>query len=139
MGANKPNSMRDFGIDKLSDDILVHILSGLNLKEAARTSVLSRRWKYLWMPAIRNLEFDDTGMKIRKFKSWVNTVLKLYKPHLVDSLIIRISDLQPRSFLLSSRISHTVNSWIRFALQKGVHRIRLDIRGDYAFPNIEKM
>ncbi|KAJ4705719.1 FBD-associated F-box protein [Melia azedarach] len=35
-------------ISKLSDDILIHILSRLTIKEAARSSILSSRWRYLW-------------------------------------------------------------------------------------------
>ncbi|KAH0728937.1 hypothetical protein KY289_000125 [Solanum tuberosum] len=35
-------------LNKLDDDTLVQILCGLPLKDAARTSVLSRRWRHLW-------------------------------------------------------------------------------------------
>ncbi|KAJ4715181.1 Fbd-associated f-box protein [Melia azedarach] len=38
----------DEHISKLSDDILINILSRLTIKEAARTSILSSRWRYLW-------------------------------------------------------------------------------------------
>ncbi|GAB4846319.1 hypothetical protein Ancab_025325 [Ancistrocladus abbreviatus] len=35
-------------ISDLPDDVLISIISHLTLQEAARTSVLSRRWKYVW-------------------------------------------------------------------------------------------
>ncbi|OIT31240.1 hypothetical protein A4A49_12761 [Nicotiana attenuata] len=46
-------------ISKLDDDALIQILCWLPLKDAARTSVLSRRWRYLWrsslMPPLNTL------------------------------------------------------------------------------------
>lgn len=39
-------------IQKLPDDVLVSIISLLKLKEAARTSVLSRRWRYISLDII---------------------------------------------------------------------------------------
>ncbi|KAL8530511.1 hypothetical protein ACS0TY_007519 [Phlomoides rotata] len=141
LGANKPNSMPDIGIDKLSDDLLIIILSGLNLKEAARASVLSRRWKNLWRSAITNLEFDDTGMKRSKFISWVNTILKLYESRSIDSLIIHFTNTRSLpSRPIKRSTYHEIDNWIIFALEKDVHRLGLNMPwGDYDFPNIEKM
>lgn len=39
-------SMENFS--RLPDELLLHILSFLNFKEVVRTSVLSRRWRYLY-------------------------------------------------------------------------------------------
>lgn len=46
----RERSIRSEGesLNKLDDDTLVQILCGLPLKDAARTSVLSRRWRHLW-------------------------------------------------------------------------------------------
>ncbi|CAN6448417.1 unnamed protein product [Victoria cruziana] len=44
-------------IDDLPDSVLLHILCFLPIKAAVRTSVLSKRWRYLYT-AIPSLEFD---------------------------------------------------------------------------------
>lgn len=139
------------GIDKLSDDILVAILSCMSFKEAARTSLFSRRWRYLWMFTSGTLEFEDKDgaigsiIKWKKFKSRVNRVLKLHQGPLVDSFIIRIRHAQ----LCHSRYAHPrlrgINSWIYFAMQKEVKRFDLDLQVrerlyfEYEFPRIEKL
>ncbi|KAL1189743.1 putative F-box/LRR-repeat protein [Cardamine amara subsp. amara] len=49
---------KDF-INDLPDALLCYILSYLTTKEAASTSLLSRRWRYL-LAFLPNLEFDDS-------------------------------------------------------------------------------
>ncbi|XP_038691302.1 F-box/FBD/LRR-repeat protein At5g56420-like [Tripterygium wilfordii] len=53
---SKSNSKRS--ISKLPDGILQRILSFLPTKDAVKTSLLSRRWEYLWT-SIPNLEFKE--------------------------------------------------------------------------------
>ncbi|PHU29077.1 putative F-box/LRR-repeat protein [Capsicum chinense] len=47
-------------INEMKDDTLIHILSFLPIKEMARTSVLSRRWRNLWrrslIPPLNSME-----------------------------------------------------------------------------------
>ncbi|CAL1392418.1 unnamed protein product [Linum trigynum] len=45
-------------IGDLPADVIKHILVFLPIKDAARTSVLSRKWRYLWR-SIHQLVFDD--------------------------------------------------------------------------------
>jgi hypothetical protein len=46
-------------ISSLPDDISSHILSFLPTKEAASTSVLSKKWRYLFA-FVPNLDLDDS-------------------------------------------------------------------------------
>ncbi|ONH92160.1 hypothetical protein PRUPE_8G159200 [Prunus persica] len=83
-------------ISALPDEILVSILALLPLKEAAATSILSRRWQYVWMSTMV-LNFDanfDVGSNIchfgalkRKLRdlesgryvNWVNRVVEQHR------------------------------------------------------------
>ncbi|AES66879.1 putative F-box domain-containing protein [Medicago truncatula] len=67
-------------ISNLPDHIIGYILFFLPTKEAVRTSVLSKKWIYLWK-FITKLDFDDTKHfslnKIRK-KGFVDFVDRQY-------------------------------------------------------------
>ena len=70
-------------ISNLHDSILSHILSFLPTKEAARTSLLSKRWRYFWT-YVTTLEFhDESQYKFhaaitvkQKFLQLVNWILR---------------------------------------------------------------
>ena len=67
-------------IDNLPDPILQHILSYLSTKNAIRTSILSKRWKYLWT-SIPKLDFDEGALDRRlMFMKFVERVLALHDP-----------------------------------------------------------
>ncbi|KAK9665524.1 hypothetical protein RND81_14G117900 [Saponaria officinalis] len=59
LGLSEP-SIKDEGrtaahdpISKLPDEILAMILNPLPLREAARTSILSKRWRHVWSSALK--------------------------------------------------------------------------------------
>ncbi|PRQ47946.1 putative F-box domain-containing protein [Rosa chinensis] len=79
-------------ISGLPDEILVSILSLLPLKEAQATSILSRRWQYVWAYCT-TLNFDDEKNLVRlrlsdrealelemcRYVNWVDSVLKQHR------------------------------------------------------------
>ncbi|CAA0836605.1 Unknown protein [Striga hermonthica] len=118
-------------ISSLTDDILVSILSRVKLKEAAVTSILSRRWRYVWTHLARfnfngNKMLDKTAAN-RKLKSserpkyinWVNRVVRQHKGEIVDSVRI--------CFDLDKSSKCALDNWVKFAISKGVQRLELDL------------
>ena len=103
------------------------------MKEAARTSVLSSGWRYLWTYAIRVLDFNASqfsqliGSKTtsldferNKFIEWVKKVLISYNSPTIDEF---------RVFYIGGQICKPyIDSWINFALEKSVWRLGLYLR-----------
>ncbi|XP_058089877.1 F-box/LRR-repeat protein 25-like isoform X2 [Magnolia sinica] len=107
-------------ISNLPDTVLNHILSLLPMKTAVRTSVLSRRWRYLWA-YIPNIDFNFmelTTLTRKEMVSVVNRFLQLRK------------EIQTQRFHLcfcpSKKISFPVTKWIRFITVRGVQELDLD-------------
>ncbi|XP_030939468.1 F-box/LRR-repeat protein At3g58900-like [Quercus lobata] len=141
-------------MDRLSefpDEIIIYILSFLKLKEAARTSVLSRRYRgHLWKFASSSLDFDDSLLQYLRKKSffktlpgidrdryvgWVNHVLQLHQAHTIDGFKV--------CFPLDEEYNKLdIDNWILFSLRKNVKRLSLDFnpifqkvyRGYYTLP-----
>ncbi|KAI3790667.1 hypothetical protein L2E82_03883 [Cichorium intybus] len=116
-------SKHEDGVDLISslpDPILILILSGLpSTEESIRTSILSRRWRYLWtsIPSLDLVPRQGRNRKLEKskFKEFVNWVL-----------LSRSADLD--SFRLSCRGYYsmsTVEQWIRATVMRNVKQLDL--------------
>ncbi|XVF62174.1 hypothetical protein PTKIN_Ptkin08bG0195800 [Pterospermum kingtungense] len=118
------------------------------MQEAARTSVLSSRWRCLWTYAIRSLDFDASQLvaallngsastsldfERNKFIDWVNKVLNSHNGPTIDEFRV-FFDLDER------RCKPHLDSWINFALQKSIRRLELNLSSsssDYHFDREE--
>ncbi|CAH9120793.1 unnamed protein product [Cuscuta epithymum] len=121
----------DDRISDLAHEVIVHILSFLSLKEAAKSSTLSRRWRYLWMYTYRRWDFDASktlfllplngNLRGERYKyvKWVSSVLKLHRSSHLEELRIR--------FDLSREHSIHMQRWVKFAIEKKVQRFELDL------------
>uniref|UniRef100_A0A7C9D237 F-box domain-containing protein n=1 Tax=Opuntia streptacantha TaxID=393608 RepID=A0A7C9D237_OPUST len=121
-------------ISSLADDILLLILSLLDLKEAARTSALSRRWRYLWSYLPGYYDFDVSAtcwwkfrkiwdeqylLNVRKFADYVNQVVSSSRAPRVHTFRVRIP--------LDSSYRADIHRWVNFAMGKSVKELELNL------------
>ncbi|KAK4579390.1 hypothetical protein RGQ29_029169 [Quercus rubra] len=122
---NKGKCVSKDYISNLSSETLVSILSQLTLREAVATSILGRRWRYLWT-SITILDFDatkatDTIQSGPMYVKWVDRVLGQYEVSTINEFRI--------SFDLDQNFMHAINSWIEFAMTREVQRLEMDLLG----------
>ncbi|BAT09739.1 MEIOTIC F-BOX protein MOF-like isoform X1 [Oryza sativa Japonica Group] len=120
----------DAGRDWLGDlpeEVLHHIMSFLDARQAVRTCVLSRRWRNLWrtVPCI-NADFDEFDLvfyqgddedydDVLAFKRFVNRLLELRDPTaMIDTFWLRYTT-RPEGNTNSNEDAY---GWISHALQK---------------------
>ncbi|KAL8546254.1 hypothetical protein ACS0TY_006104 [Phlomoides rotata] len=128
-------------ISMLPNELLVHVLSLLTLKESTDTSLLSRRWRYLWtlMP---KLDFDAKIFPFKfkweeymkkafheemstKYVRWVDHVIALHKGCGIEDFRVYLH--------LSKLYEKYIDNWINYALARKVKRLELDL-ADTLFP-----
>ncbi|KAL3620477.1 hypothetical protein CASFOL_035389 [Castilleja foliolosa] len=129
---------KEMSIDRLSalpDGILLHILSFLSfdLKETAVTSVLSKRWQFLWSE-LPKLNFRDHSWdvgKTRDFVSWVNRTIILRSGSYLKKFEVY--------FLYDECYALDVNVWVRFAVKNNVKELSLKLHSGryfYTLPQV---
>ncbi|CAJ2639037.1 unnamed protein product [Trifolium pratense] len=109
-------------ISDLPDSILCHILSFLPSKQAATTSILSKRWKQVWL-SIFTLHFDDKIFKdFNSFRKFVYlTMFSLRdKKVSIHSLTFRCSRFSRFNQKEFDRI-------IKFVMQRGIENLDFDM------------
>ncbi|KAK1349183.1 FBD domain-containing protein [Heracleum sosnowskyi] len=120
-------------ISNLSDDLLVYVLFLVaDMKTAARTSLLSKRWTHVWTQ-LKYLHFDDLETsntlnctyyarpEIDKFVDRVNRVIIANKDPYLDTFRIH--------FPLNSSYNADICNWLKFAFGKEVRNFVLDFGG----------
>ncbi|KAF3435756.1 hypothetical protein FNV43_RR22848 [Rhamnella rubrinervis] len=134
--SNKRRMQKDLDrISQLPEEILVLILCWLSVDEAARTSVLSRRWGKLWMRTILatpRLEFNcmkksklvlrhpsETSDSERyEYANLVNKATKLHTAPTLEEFAV--------AFPFNSKNSKDIDRWVEFAAEKQVKKLKLD-------------
>ncbi|XP_058784606.1 FBD-associated F-box protein At4g10400-like [Vicia villosa] len=111
---------KDDKVCGLPDSILCHVLSFLSTKQAATTSVLSKRWKPLWL-SIFTLDFDDTAFKFSPSRvlSAMHSVL-----HQRD-IALPIHSFRFIYHQYSFCYQNDINQFIEFVRDRGVQNFTL--------------
>jgi hypothetical protein len=135
-------------ISSLPEEILVAILSRVTLKEAARTSVISHKWKYLWTFTTLNMDFEAPSIMFqlnsnycenratffeierKKFVKWVDQVLESHKGEVAERFKV--------CFGLDITYKLYLDRWIEFAIQKKrVSRLEVSLGYTYRFKMVQ--
>ncbi|KAM0007035.1 putative F-box domain, FBD domain, leucine-rich repeat domain superfamily [Helianthus debilis subsp. tardiflorus] len=113
-------------LDRLPEEIVSHILSLMPTKYAVRTSVLSKKWRYVWM-SVTNLDFAYPGGHLfneftftklvdwddNNFTRFVDRVLKFCKTSQVKLFRLHISRYQVPKLRLSNWIDKAIGLNVR--------------------------
>ncbi|CAL1386040.1 unnamed protein product [Linum trigynum] len=118
----------DDRISQLQEEILLLILSFLTIQEAAVTSLLSTRWRYLWA-SVPRLDFNASFFPIEleyllpvhlthKYVRRVGKVVRLYKGNSLEELRLQ--------FGLTMKHKRFIDWCVKFALSKQVKKLELN-------------
>ncbi|CAK7354182.1 unnamed protein product [Dovyalis caffra] len=120
-----PDTGRDV-ISELPDDVVYSIIECLSLRDAVKTSVLSRRWKRVYS-GLPILQFDQVNMfqtnskccrhYKEKFVRGVNQFIDSYQGLQIDYFGV--------SFCLGSEFTDDIDRWISFANRMGATMISI--------------
>lgn len=126
-------------ISSLTDDLLVHILSLLDLREAARTSTLSKRWRYVWAN-LSNLDFDASSTLFALWHARSISEEHFATEHEAEACkyVRRVTHVVSSSlapsisrfrvhFPLGVLYESSIHTWVNFAMGKKVKELELNL------------
>ncbi|KAL7087684.1 hypothetical protein ACP275_13G083200 [Erythranthe tilingii] len=112
-GRRLKSSQIDDRLSDLPDSVLSHILSFLSTQESVATTILGRRWRYLWS-YVPNLDFDCENQEI------IYRVLLQHKVHSLTAFRLHYE----------TRCSaYQLETWITFAVARNVQKLDLCLKG----------
>ncbi|KAL6654765.1 hypothetical protein ACP70R_008230 [Stipagrostis hirtigluma subsp. patula] len=129
-GVNKRAKYDTFKLHRLPTDIVRAILSRLPFKEAARTSLVSRRWRRLWRCYPKLILTRDTMLHGNTtnnnpthiqvtFIGRVNSVVRQLKSATLSKFVVK--------FPLLQRDAHHIDRWVSLSVESRARRIILDL------------
>lgn len=131
-GVKKQNTEEDM-FSRLTDDVLIHILSRMETLDAVRTCVLSSRWKNLWK-SIYNLHFfihykHDFSAQKKEYDKYVSVIPQIFR-HL-QSKNIQTFRVCVGAYSSGLDLNRNMNKWATFAAKHNVSQLKFEIHNDY--------
>ena len=103
--------------------ILINILCFLPTKDAILTSVLSKRWAYLWT-SVSSLSFTQSYETATVFAGEVDDTLLLHRAPKLANFSVQ--------FEYRSRLKRRLDLWVRFATTTKVDKLSLHLSSHYS-------
>ncbi|KAL7087710.1 hypothetical protein ACP275_13G085000 [Erythranthe tilingii] len=107
-------------LSDLPDSVVTHILSFLTTKVSVRTSILARRWRYLWA-YVPTLNFKYSGVN----QDTLNRVMLLYKAEIMNIFSL---------YYEFNTSAYQLETWFIFAVMRHVQKIDLCFRHEVDLP-----
>ncbi|CAA0808520.1 Unknown protein [Striga hermonthica] len=104
-------------VDRLSslpDEVICHILSFLPTKRSVATSILGKRWRFLWAN-VPSLHFSFTKVETQA-SDIINSVISQHKAKKMDTLTL--CNLKCNEYQL--------DTWIKIAIERGIRNLCLE-------------
>ncbi|KAJ8424425.1 hypothetical protein Cgig2_010654 [Carnegiea gigantea] len=121
-------------ISNLPDEIIRYMLSFVKPQEAVRTSILSKRWRYLWKGSITRISlcYTEGIFTVHRFENFVHQVLRHCTSMNLEEFNLYCPEHIDFSFL---------SGWIRRAQECDIKKLdlhvdmrELDMLPEWAFP-----
>lgn len=123
-------------ISQLPDELLHRILSSLLTKQAMQTSVLSRRWRNVWL-SVPTIDFSEVTIRTQdeasRFVEFVNSAL--ISRHSTSTIDTFHFDVYYAKEDIDLPLSHFPN-WVKFALDRNVQNLNLCMDSDSIIPKL---
>ncbi|CAG7875515.1 unnamed protein product [Brassica rapa] len=116
-------------LSRLPDELLVRILSLVPTKVVVSTSILSKRWMFLWM-SLPKLEFVDRDESLLVLKDFVNKNLPLHRAPVIQSFLLSLYESREKNIK-----PEDIRQWVEIAVSR--HLRELDV--SYSSDNKENM
>lgn len=110
-------------ISQLSDDLLLRILSCVPTKDVVATSLLSKRWQFLWM-LVPQLQYNDINHSgdYKNFSQFVYRSLLSNKASVIEHLHLNLGPECP---------AIDIGLWIGIALSRRLRELEINIRSSF--------